>query len=241
MRLGPVWSGGLCVSQAGKAALPCKRAAAGNRGRPSAEGFDTVSPQTVSKLFAVLPSSRDEVSLIGGRPARGPIAGASRDQRLGLPAVLDASMAAANPVCFLAAVGDRLERDPFGVPRVQPAATGRPSAPPGAWLPLSIDDALHRLRSSHRWEQALPRQVALLGRLRQGPPNCKTITDVRHDTTQACTQGCRTLTLRWQVWGVGGERRLSMHDGPQSTAACAPRAALGGTRVRPSGRMTYGP
>jgi|RhiMetdeSRZDD1v2_1073273.scaffolds.fasta_scaffold112807_3 hypothetical protein len=42
MRWGPVWSCGLWVSQAGKAAWPGKRAAAGNRERPSAEGFDTV-------------------------------------------------------------------------------------------------------------------------------------------------------------------------------------------------------
>jgi len=43
MSWGPVGSGGLGVSQEGEAAWPCKRAAAGNRGRPAAAGFDTVS------------------------------------------------------------------------------------------------------------------------------------------------------------------------------------------------------
>jgi transposase len=87
------------------------------------------------------------------------IAGASRDQQVLFPEVLDDYIAEENPVRFIDAVVDSLDLDALGFRRVQPAATGRPAYHPGDLLKLYIYGYMHRIRSSRRLEQETQRNV----------------------------------------------------------------------------------
>src|SRR5919197_3977422 len=103
--------------------------------------------------------------------------GASRDQRLLFPDLLEDSIAEDHPVRFLAAFVASLDLHSLGFRRVQPTATGRPSSHPGDARKLSIDGSLHRIRSRRRLEQETPRPVARLWLLRQWHPACKPMAD----------------------------------------------------------------
>ena len=147
----------------------------------------------------------------------GHIEGASRDQRLLFPDVLDDYIAEDNPVRFIEAFVDSLDLDTLGFQRVQPAATGRPSSHPGDLLTLSIYGSLHRLRSSRRLEQETHRNVELLWLLRKLPPDFKTIADVRKDNTKAFKQVLRAFTLLCKAWGLFGAELVAI-DGSKFKA-----------------------
>jgi transposase len=68
----------------------------------------------------------------------GHIEGASREQHLLFPDVLEDDSAEDNPVRVIDAVVDSLELRALGVQRAQPALVGRPSYHPGDLLKLDI-------------------------------------------------------------------------------------------------------
>src|SRR5919106_6965358 len=125
----------------------------------------------------------------------GHIAGASRDQRLLFPDVLDDYIAEDNPVRVIEAFVDRLDLDTLGFQRVQPAATGRPSYHPGDLLKLYIYGYLYRLRSSRRLEQETHRNVELMWLLKKLRPDHKTIADFRQHNLASLRQVCRAFTV----------------------------------------------
>jgi transposase len=147
----------------------------------------------------------------------GHIEGASRDQRLLFPDVLDEDIAEENPVRFIEAFVDSLDLDPLGFQRVQPAATGRPSYHPGDLLKLYIYGYLHRIRSSRRLEQETHRNVERLWLLRKLHPDFKTIADFRKDNTQAFKQVFRAVTLLCKEWGLFGAELVAI-DGSKFKA-----------------------
>ena len=147
----------------------------------------------------------------------GHIEGASRDQRLLFPDVLDDYIAAENPVRFIEAFVDSLDRDALGFRRVQPATTGRPSYHPGDLLKLYIYGYMHRIRSSRRLEQETPRNVARLWLLRTLHPDFKTIADFRQDKAPAFKHVFRALTLLCKEWGLCGADLVAI-DGSQFQA-----------------------
>jgi transposase len=134
----------------------------------------------------------------------GQIEGASRDQRLLFPDVLDDYIAAENPVRFSEAVVDRLALDALGFRRVQPATTGRPADHPGDLLKLYSYGDRHRIRSSRRLEQETPRNVDLLGLLRKLHPDFKTLAAFRKDKAPAFKHVLRAFTLLGKEWGLFG-------------------------------------
>lgn len=147
----------------------------------------------------------------------GPIEGASRDQRLLFPDVLDDSIAAENPVRFLEAFVDSLDLDALGFRCVQPATTGRPSYPPGDLRKLYIYGDRHRIRSSRRLEQETHRNVDLRWLLRKLHPDFNTIADFRQDNAPAFKHVFRAVTLRCKAWGLFGAELVAI-DGSKFKA-----------------------
>jgi transposase len=90
------------------------------------------------------------------------IYGAHRHEEIRFPERLDDYMAAENPVRFLDALVDHLNRAALGLQRATPAATGRPAYDPAELLQLYIYGYLDRLRSSRRLAQETHRNVEWL-------------------------------------------------------------------------------
>jgi transposase len=147
----------------------------------------------------------------------GHIEGASRDQRLLFPDVLDDYIAAENPVRLIEAFVDSLDLDALGFRRVQPATTGRPSYRPGDLLKLYIYGYMHRIRSSRRLEQETHRNVELLWLLRKLHPDFKTIADFRKDNAPAFKHVFRAFTLLCKEWGLFGAELVAI-DGSKFKA-----------------------
>jgi transposase len=74
----------------------------------------------------------------------GHIQGANRHEEIQFPQRLDDDIAADNPVRFIDAFVDELDRGALGFRHVVAAATGRPSYQPGDLLKLYIDGYLYR-------------------------------------------------------------------------------------------------
>jgi hypothetical protein len=84
------------------------------------------------------------VSMTEVMPTMGHIQGANRHEEIQFPQRLDDAIAADNPGRFMDAFVDELDLDTRGFRQAMAAATGRPSAHPGALLTLSIDGYLDR-------------------------------------------------------------------------------------------------
>jgi transposase len=81
------------------------------------------------------------------------IPGFGRDQLLLLPEAVDDYVEGDNPVRFIHAFVDGLDRTAAGFERVAAKATGRPGYAPGDLLKLYIYGYLNRFRSSRRLER----------------------------------------------------------------------------------------
>ena len=123
------------------------------------------------------------------------IHGAHRHEESLFPERLDDSMAEENPVRFIDAFVDHLNRTTLGFQRATPAATGRPAYHPAALLKLYIYGSLSRLRSSRRLEQETHRNVEFMWLLKKLRPDHKTIADFRKNKLVALRQVCREFTL----------------------------------------------
>jgi transposase len=145
----------------------------------------------------------------------GHIEGASRDQHLLFPDVLDDYIAEDNPVRFIEAFVDSLDLDTLGFRHAQPAATSHPSSYPSDLLKLHIYGYMHRIRSSHRLAQETHRNVERLWLLRKLHPDFKTIADFRKDNAHAFKPVCRAFTLLCKEWGLFGTELIAI-DGSKS-------------------------
>jgi transposase len=132
------------------------------------------------------------------------IAGASCEQQVLFPDVLDDDIAEENPVRFIDAFVESLDLDALGFRRVQPAATGRPAYHPGDILKLYICGHTNRIRSSRRLEQETHRNVELIWLLRKLHPDFKTIADFRKDNVKAFKRVFRAFALLCKEWELFG-------------------------------------
>lgn len=115
----------------------------------------------------------------------GHLAGVDRSQPSLFPETLDDYVAADHPVRVIDAFVAGLDLGALGFARATPAATGRPSYPPGALLALYLYGYLNRVRSSRRLERETHRNVEVMWLLGQLRPDHKTIADFRRDHPEA--------------------------------------------------------
>jgi transposase len=125
----------------------------------------------------------------------GHIHGGDRQQRGLVPARLEDSRDAANPVRLLAAFVDSLDVNALGFQHALPNQSGRPSDPPGDLRNLSLSGYFKKMRSRRQLEHASPRQLELRWLGRQRPPAFTTMAACRPESPQARKRGCRALTL----------------------------------------------
>ena len=134
------------------------------------------------------------------------VAGASREQSLLFPEVIDDYITPGNPVRFIDAFVEELARQELGFRHATLPETGRPPDAPGDLLRLYLYGCLNRVRSSRRLEAGAQRNLEVLWLLRQLRPDCKTIADFRKDNGPAIKAVCRQCTLRCrQLELFGGE------------------------------------
>lgn len=159
------------------------------------------------------------------------IQGATREQELLFPELLEDYITQDNPVRFLDAFVDSLDLKALGFLRATPKETGRPPYPPGDLLRLYLYGYLHRLRSSRRLEQETQRNVEMMWLLRKLAPDFKTIADFRKNNRQALQQVCRQFTLLCkQLELFGGE--LVAIDGSKFRAVNSKRRNYSETKLR---------
>lgn len=133
------------------------------------------------------------------------VAGASREQSLLFPEVIDDYITPANPVRFIDAFVESLELAELGFRHATLPETGRPPYDPGDLLRLYLYGYLNRVRSSRRLEREAGRNLELLWLLRKLTPDFKTIADFRRDNGPAIKAVCRQFTLlcrRLELFGA---------------------------------------
>lgn len=123
------------------------------------------------------------------------IAGASREQSLLFPEVIDDYITPENPVRFIDAFVEELALEALGFRHAILPETGRPPYDPGDLLRLYIYGYLNRVRSSRRLEAEAQRNLEVLWLLRKLRPDFKTIADFRKDNGPAIKAVCRQFTL----------------------------------------------
>jgi transposase len=134
------------------------------------------------------------------------IAGASREQSLLFPEVLDDSLTPENPVRFIDAFFAELPLEELGFRHAVVPETGRPPYDPGDLLRLYLYGYLNRVRSSRRLEREAGRNLEVLWLLRKLVPDFKTIADFRKDNGPAIKAVCREFSLLCQKLELfGGE------------------------------------
>jgi transposase len=134
------------------------------------------------------------------------IAGASREQSLLFPEVIDDYITPENPVRFIDAFVAELSLAELGFGHAVPPETGRPPYDPGDLLRLYLYGYLNRVRSSRRLEREAGRNLEVLWLLRKLVPDFKTIADFRKDNGPAIKAVCRQFTLLCQKLELfGGE------------------------------------
>ena len=134
------------------------------------------------------------------------IAGASREQSLLFPEVLDDYITPENPVRFIDAFVAELSLEELGFGHAVPPETGRPPYDPGDLLRLYLYGYLNRVRSSRRLEREAGRNLEVLWLLRKLVPDFKTIADFRKDNGPAIKAVCREFSLLCQKLELfGGE------------------------------------
>lgn len=107
------------------------------------------------------------------------IPGHDRSQLLLLPEAVDDYVAVDNPVRFIEAFVDGLDRAVLGFIGTVPKATGRPGYAPADLLKLYIYGYLNRTRSSRRLDAETHRNIAVIWLLRHLKTDFKTIADFR--------------------------------------------------------------
>ena len=94
------------------------------------------------------------------------VAGASREQSLLFPEVIDDYITPENPVRFIDAFVEELALAELGFRHAAPPETGRPPYDPGDLLRLYLYGYLNRVRSSRRLEAEAQRNLEVLWLLR---------------------------------------------------------------------------
>src|SRR4051794_3512667 len=107
------------------------------------------------------------------------IAGASREQSLMFPEVIDDYVPQDHPVRFIDAFIEGLSLVNEGFKHAQIAATGRPPYDPGDLLRLYVYGYLNRVRSSRQLEKEAARNLEVIWLMRRLKPDFKTIADFR--------------------------------------------------------------
>jgi transposase len=146
-------------------------------------------------LFHVGLSSKNGLGLAISFASMNYIAGASREQSLLFPEVLDDYITPENPVRFIDAFVEGLALAELGFRHAALPETGRPPYAPGDLLRLYVYGYLHRVRSSRRLEAEAQRNLEVLWLLRKLTPDFKTIADFRRDNGPAIKAVCRQFTL----------------------------------------------
>ena len=123
------------------------------------------------------------------------VAGASREQGLLFPEIIDDYITPENPVRFIDAFVEELALEELGFRHATLPETGRPPYDPGDLLRLYIYGYLNRVRSSRRLEAEAQRNLEVLWLLRKLAPDFKTIADFRKDNGPAIKAVCRQFTL----------------------------------------------
>jgi transposase len=150
----------------------------------------------------------------------GHIHGANRPEEIQFPPRLDDSIAADNPVRFLAALVAELGLERLGFRHVVAAAPGRPSSQPGDLLKRDMYGYLDRLRSSRRLEQETQRNVELMWLLTQLRPAPKTLANFRRDHLTPRREVCRPFTWLCKKLDLSGGELVAI-DGSQCRAVNA--------------------
>jgi transposase len=145
------------------------------------------------------------------------IAGFGRDQLLLLPEAVDDYVEAENPVRFIDAFVDGLDRAAAGFGRVEAKATGRPGYAPGDLLKLYIYGYLNRVRSSRRLERECRYNVEVIWLLGGLKPDFKTIADFRRDNRVAFRGVFRQFVLLCRRLDLYGRELLAV-DGTRIKA-----------------------
>lgn len=134
------------------------------------------------------------------------VEGASREQRVLFPEVLDDYISEDNLVRFIDAFVDGLKMGELGFNRSAPQETGRPPYDPRDLLRLYIYGYVNRIRTGRTLERECQRNVELMWLMRKLRPDFKTITDFRKDNRQAFKGVFRQFVLLCKGLGlVGGE------------------------------------
>jgi transposase len=128
-------------------------------------------------------------------PSMNYVAGASREQSLLFPEVIDDYITPENPVRFIDAFVEGLALEELGFRHATLPETGRPPYDPGDLLRLYLYGYLNRVRSSRRLEREAGRNLEVLWLLRKLTPDFKTIADFRRDNGPAIKAVCRQFTL----------------------------------------------
>ena len=123
------------------------------------------------------------------------VAGASREQSLLFPEVIDDYITPENPVRFIDAFVEGLALEELGFRHAALPETGRPPYDPGDLLRLYLYGYLNRVRSSRRLEAEAQRNLEVIWLLRKLQPDFKTIADFRKDNGPAIKAVCRQFTL----------------------------------------------
>jgi transposase len=145
------------------------------------------------------------------------LAGLERDQLLLLPEAVDDYVGSDNPVRFIDAFVDGLDRTAAGFLRVEAKAMGRPGYAPGDLLKLYIYGYLNRVRSSRRLETECHRNIEILWLLRTLKPDFKTIADFRRDNRAAFRAVFRQFVLLCRRLDLYGRELLAV-DGTRIKA-----------------------
>jgi transposase len=134
------------------------------------------------------------------------VEGASREQRILFPEILDDYISEDNVVRFIDAFVDGLEMEELGFDHSAPKETGRPPYDPRDLLKLYIYGYLNRIRTGRTLERECQRNVELMWLMRKLRPDFKTISDFRKDNRKAFKGVFRQFVLLCKGLGlVGGE------------------------------------
>lgn len=124
----------------------------------------------------------------------GYVEGASREQVVLFPEVLDDYVSGENPVRFLEAWVNQLPLGEMGFSKAEPAELGRPGYDPRDMLKLYVYGYLNEIRSSRKLERESKRNLEMMWLLRKLSPDHKTIAEFRKTNRKALREVFRQLT-----------------------------------------------
>jgi transposase len=144
----------------------------------------------------------------------GYVEGASREQVVMFPEVLDDYVSGENPVRFVEAWVNQLPLGELGFSKAEPGELGRPAYDPRDLLKLYIYGYVNEIRSSRKLERESKRNLELMWLLRKLSPDHKTIAEFRKENRKALrevfrgfTRLCRELNLYGrELVGIDGSK-----------------------------------